>query len=233
MRIARPAQVVAVSVAVLFTVVLALGVRSVPAQGFPGIDKNKCLAGKTKCVSKKIAGLLKCHEKCQKNPSNCGQKQTDCETKVMEKFDGGDDPSKGCFAKLESKADPAKPDTVCFSTGNTAIVEAQVDACVADLVTTLGPCCDPKLEFGTGNNPICLFGHECCGSGSWQCDDSNGTTCGAIGQACVTCCDPALEPATGGNPICFLGHECCTSGLWQCNDINGSTCGTIGEACVP
>ena len=62
----------------------------VAAQGTPGVDPNKCLAGKNKCVSKLAASLLKCRELCQKTPDNrCGQAQIDCEQKARERFDGG------------------------------------------------------------------------------------------------------------------------------------------------
>ena len=43
-----------------------------------------------------------------------------CIQKAQDKFDGGADPTKGCFAKLE-----AKPP--CLTTGDTAALETQVD----------------------------------------------------------------------------------------------------------
>src|SRR5262245_42054684 len=96
---------------VLGLALAALGVQGAWAQGIPGTDKNACLAGKTKCVNAKIAGLLACRSKCQKNPAKCGAVQEACEAKVKAKFDGGANPAKGCFAKLEAKSVPgAKPE---------------------------------------------------------------------------------------------------------------------------
>lgn len=125
-------------------------VTAAHAQGVPGIDKNKCLAGKTKCVNKKIAGLLKCRANCQKNPKKCGAAQTKCETKVMDKFGGGAKPAKGCFAKLEAKEKLSKPESVCTTTGDTTAMEAKADAVVADLVATLEGGSPPFVDNGDG-----------------------------------------------------------------------------------
>ena len=57
-------QHIAVAAAAI-AVVLAFGIGPAQAQ-------NKCLAGKTKCVNKKVAGLPECTEKCQKDPAKCG-----------------------------------------------------------------------------------------------------------------------------------------------------------------
>ncbi len=125
-------------------------VGAVHAQGVPGVDANNCLAGKTKCVSKRVAGLLKCRANCQKKPDKCGQAQTDCETKVMDKFDGGLSPGKGCFAKLEAKENLGKPKTVCTITGDTATVETAVDGYLAEILGRLEGTCDGLggVEFG-------------------------------------------------------------------------------------
>jgi len=62
---------------------------------YPAVILNACSAGKKKCVLKKAAGLLKCREKCQKDPLKCGTVLTDCLAKATGKFDGGTDPTKG------------------------------------------------------------------------------------------------------------------------------------------
>ena len=49
----------------LITLVAAVGASIAQAQGVPGTDPNKCLAGKTKCVNKKAAGLFACRA-CQR-----------------------------------------------------------------------------------------------------------------------------------------------------------------------
>lgn len=100
----------------------------------PGpIDQSKCGAGKKKCIASKVTGLLNCHAKAETpgNPEDPNDKG--CVDKVMAKFDGGGEPEKGCFAKLESKSrnDCLPP------LGNAATVEALVDECVATAVAAL------------------------------------------------------------------------------------------------
>ena len=109
MRLVRPTWFTAVSATALIAFVLTCSPPPTHAQGVPGFDKNKCLAGKTKCVNEKVKGLLKCRERCQKNPKNCGRVQMECDTKVRDKFDGGATPAKGCFAKREAKEKRSKP----------------------------------------------------------------------------------------------------------------------------
>jgi hypothetical protein len=66
-------------------------------------QQAKCLAGKTKCMSKKATGLLKCHQKAE--PGNPADPEVgECVTKVVGKFDGGATPTRGCFEKLENKS---------------------------------------------------------------------------------------------------------------------------------
>lgn len=137
----RPASI-GLFVTIVFTsflTVLAPGWAR--AQGVPGVEANKCLAKKNKCVSKKLSGLLRCREKCQKKPDSCGQVQADCEAKVRAKFDGGATPEKGCFAKLEAKQKPSKANSVCTTTGDTATMEARVDAQVAGIISALETVC--------------------------------------------------------------------------------------------
>jgi len=110
----------------------------VHAQGVPGVSPNKCLTGKTKCVDKKVAGLLKCREKCQKGPASCGSVQATCEGKVVAKFEGdGVDPATSCFGKLEAKQDPLAAETICTTTGDLAAMEAKPDTMVAGIVGML------------------------------------------------------------------------------------------------
>ncbi len=97
---------------------------------YPAIVVNKCSAGKKKCISTKAVGLLKCHEKAETKGISPNDK--DCITKAQAKFDGGADPTKGCFAKLEKKGG-------CPTTGDTGAVETRVDAFVTDVVARLDP----------------------------------------------------------------------------------------------
>jgi hypothetical protein len=99
--------------------------------GHPPSTTNACQAGKDKCVLKKAAGILKCHEKCAKDPLKCGTVRTDCINKAIAKFDGGTDPTKGCFAKLEAKGG-------CLTTSDTGALETKVDNFVTDVLCELG-----------------------------------------------------------------------------------------------
>jgi hypothetical protein len=119
----------------IVSIVVLMMTFAAPAgsQGVPGISPNKCLTGKTKCVDKKVAGLLKCREKCQKDPAKCGTVQGDCEAKVIAKFDGGTKGvEKSCFEKLE-----ASNDGPCVTFDDLATMEAKVDTFVGDVVMTL------------------------------------------------------------------------------------------------
>jgi len=109
---------------VAIAVVLAFGATTARAQ-------NKCLAGKTKCVNKKMVALLKCHNKAEKK----GLAVDPCVQKAIDKFDGG---TKGiaysCFGKIE-----AKNDGPCLTFGDLTAEEAKVDAFVLDVVQELDP----------------------------------------------------------------------------------------------
>jgi len=123
---------------VAVAVVLSFGLATAEAQGVPGYSVNKCLAGKTVCVRNKIAGLLKCRERCQKDPRKCGAVQGRCEAKVIARFEGDRSrPVTSCFGKLEARQDPTKPKTICTTTWDLAAMEAKVDACVALVVSEL------------------------------------------------------------------------------------------------
>lgn len=163
----------------LATIGLAALVLAIPqaatAQGTPGVEPNKCLAGKNKCVSKLAAGLLKCRENCQKKPDKCGQVQIDCETKARDKFNGGDKPEKGCFAKLEAKENPSKPESICKTTADTAAMEAEVEAKVLQLVTLLETF-DCAGAGGVEVGGACWF----AGATNQSCDDA----CAAVGATC-------------------------------------------------
>ena len=104
------------------------------AFGTVALAQNKCDAGKLKCVAKKKACLLNVEGKALKKgiPVDSAKRQ-----KCLDKFDGGAVPAKGCIAKLEAKEDLTKPETICSVTGDTASLEATVDAFVDDILTDL------------------------------------------------------------------------------------------------
>jgi hypothetical protein len=106
----------------------------------PGtVDQSKCGVGKQKCATKALQGSLKCYEQQQK-PGKLVDPALleECRDKVMAKFNGGSEPAKGCFAKLEIKSgnDCLPP------TNNSAAVEGIVESCVdtfASLVVSNTP----------------------------------------------------------------------------------------------
>jgi len=156
--------------AAAIAVVLAFGLTMVHAQGVPGVSPNKCLAGKTKCVNKKVAGLLKCREKCQKDPSKCGGgggggPQDACEAKVIYKFDGGTKgPAAGCFAKLEAKQNGGAPETICTTTGDAVPMEAMADIIVADVVGALEGNLPPVLGAFPATGQTTSYGPDSDGN---------------------------------------------------------------------
>jgi len=113
------------------SIVTALGIVLMLAWGgAASAQQKKCLAGKTKCMSKKASGLLKCEEAAETpgKPTDT----TACKAKVKGKFDGGDDPTKGCFEKLENAKN-----SDCITTDDTDAAEAAVDSCVAAFVADI------------------------------------------------------------------------------------------------
>jgi hypothetical protein len=96
--------------------------------------QSKCLAGKTKCMSKNAVGSLKCEQKAETPGEPADPNAGDCMTKVMTKFDGGLEPAKGCFEKLEGKRV-----NDCITFDDTTTAEQRVDDCVADLVLAVDP----------------------------------------------------------------------------------------------
>ena len=96
--------------------------------------QSKCLVGKNKCMAKKAASLLKCHQKAETPGKDPNPNFNDCVTKAENKFDGTPDPTKGCFEKLENKS----PND-CLTFDDTAPAETAVDNCVAALVAGIDP----------------------------------------------------------------------------------------------
>ena len=113
--------------------------------GPAGAQQAKCLAGKTKCVAKKGAGLLKCHQLAETPGKPADPNATGCVTKVVTKFDGGNEPAKGCFEKLENK----NPND-CINEDNTAAAEAAVDSCVGAFVEAIDPGLITPSKCGAG-----------------------------------------------------------------------------------
>jgi hypothetical protein len=102
--------------------------------GAGAATQSKCLVGKNKCMSKKAGSLLKCEQKAETPGKPPDPNFADCEDKAKGKFDGGSDPTKGCFEKLENKSN-----NDCITFDDTASAEAAVDACVDEIVAAIDP----------------------------------------------------------------------------------------------
>ncbi len=86
------------------------------------VPVNGCAAAKTKCVAKKVKGLLGCHQKAEIKGEAL---DTACTDKVIGKFGP-------CFDKAETN-------TPCLTTADAGITEAKIDAFVLDVVQELDP----------------------------------------------------------------------------------------------
>src|SRR5262245_46273201 len=86
--------------------------------GTASAQQEKCLAGKARCMAKKAAGLLK-GVQIAETPGETADPTG--ATKVRDKFDTPDDPTKGCFEKLENKKD-----SVCMTLDDTGAAETAV-----------------------------------------------------------------------------------------------------------
>src|SRR5262245_23364755 len=96
--------------------------------------QTKCLAGKNKCVSKTAGALLKCEQRAETPGRPADPNAGGCVDTAKTKFDGGSDPARGCFEKLENTSgnDCLPP------LDNTAAVAGIIDnACVGAFVTAL------------------------------------------------------------------------------------------------
>ncbi len=159
---------------------------------FPTPVRNKCSAGKKKCVSDKTKALLKCHAKAERKGVVLDPV---CIQKAENKFDGGSKPSAGCFEKRETKNDGP-----CPTFDDTAAFEAKVDAFVSDVVAELDPTFatpTPTLSptptmTATPGTPTATATPEppACGDGS--------------ADGAEECDDGGIAPGDGCSPTCEL-----------------------------
>jgi hypothetical protein len=181
------------------------------------LDQSRCNAGKKKCAAKKLKSVLKCHQKAETPGQPIDPNAAGCLDNAKAKFDGGADPARGCFAKLENRSG-----SDCLPPlGNTAAVEAIVDSsCVGAFVaaletptttttttTTTLPGCDQFFSScGSCGDGLCTFG-----AGVLVCVSSS--TCGVGScteqQGCPA--DQALVVFSApGCGLYGLGSACCT-----------------------
>src|SRR6185503_3756142 len=137
-----------------------------PAYPAPIIDR--CSAGKKKCVSKLVHGLIKCHAKYEGHnlPTDPA-----CLAKVMLKFDGGLLPEKGCFERLETRYPGA-----CQTVDDTSALETAATDFAQDVACDLDPY---QAVCSTCGNDIAETPPEDC----------DGTDDGACPGLCTAACN--------------------------------------------
>src|SRR5262245_59540823 len=106
--------------------------------------QTRCLAGKNRCVSKTAGALLKCEQRAETPGRPADPNAGGCVDTAKAKFDGGSNPTMGCFEKLENMA------TDCINVDDTASVEMLVDACVAEMVAAIDPGSIDQRTCGVG-----------------------------------------------------------------------------------
>jgi hypothetical protein len=214
--------------------VLFLSPSNVSAQGEP----NKCVAGKLGCVAKEAAAFIKCHAKAQKTGTALSE---ECLDKARLKFLGAPDVA-GCFAKLEAKQDPEKPESVCPTQDDAALMDALADAlaeamtCGRDPISCGGGCAHSPCTEGAalGDCSPCVericdqpFLSDCCTT-AWDASCVMGAT-----ELCNIDCD--ADPATGPNS-CSGGKSLCLAkkvkGLLGCYRKAESSGVAVDAACV-
>jgi hypothetical protein len=206
---------------------------------------NACSSAKQACVAKKTAALLKCHSKNSKPPAGLDPaKFATCKQKAKDKFDGGANPAKGCFAKLEAKYGVGG----CLTSGDVAALEAQVDDYVDAVICALDPAAGTcpvvptpiPTSTPTGcfpNGAVCANASQCCSTNcasgtcapscanGFQDGTETGIDCG--GSDCSPC---QLGGGCGTNDDCAATTACasgtcvCAVGLSDCNGSPGDGC---------
>jgi len=192
---------------------------------------SKCSAAKKQCVAKKVAGLLKCHQKAEKTGTFVSAV---CLQKVRDKFDGGSNPAKGCFAKLEAKF------LDCVSVGDAALVEGMADTFVNAIICQLDPpagTCPVPTASPTCPGPMVTPTPSCVPTGPEVCDgidnDCNGVTDDGLGSSTcgVGLCQRTVDNCIAGVPqSCVPGSpstEVCDGGDNDCNGMTDEGLGVI------
>jgi hypothetical protein len=111
-------------------------VRHEVAPGGPVPFGSTCSAGKVACVGTFFKQLFKCEIKAHKDGVPADEA---CIAKAIDKFSGGANPAKSCFAKLEAKQKLGKLKSLCDATGNTATAAGKAEEFVVFVIIGLEP----------------------------------------------------------------------------------------------
>ena len=204
---------------------------------FPAPALNKCGAGKAKCADGYGLALLKCYNK----QATKGIVDPICLSKAVAKYNGGTAPAKGCFAKIE-----AKVPNDCATTGDSAAIQAKVEAYVNDLVCSLKPdlgtcpvgTCPTQIAF-TGTSTGGVLDTGWTGQGHDATTISKGTvtvtvsTCTGATPPCGTCtyAGPVENGAGQLHVRRCTGDNTGANGSWvQCT--SNADCTGTGNQCV-
>ncbi len=122
----------------------------------PAPPPSRCDVGKLGCVAKRQACLLKVHATAEKKG----------EALAAEGLQKCIDGFGGCIAKLESKQNPAKPKTLCSTTGDLGPLSSAGDGFVTGAVTAIHPsfpavgppsACDAGKKSCVAKRATCLL----------------------------------------------------------------------------
>ena len=155
-------------------------------------QQAKCLSGKTLCMSKKTAGMLKCEALAATPGKPVDPNANDCLTKVAAKWDGASNPAKGCFERLENKAT-----NDCLTVDDAAPAGAAIDGCVASLIAAIDPPPLDQTQCGAGKRK-CVSKYV---GALLKCRRSAQTPGKPVDPNANGCVDKAVAKFTGGvNP---------------------------------
>jgi hypothetical protein len=115
------------------------------ASGPAAAQQAKCMAGKTKCMAKLGTGLIKCEQLAETPGKVPDPNAGGCVTKAETKFNGGIEPPKGCFEKLENKTG-----NDCLTTDDTGAAQGAVGSCVSSFVEAIDPAPLDQTKCGAG-----------------------------------------------------------------------------------
>ncbi len=205
--------VTALAIALMFT-----------CSGPASAQQAKCRAGKTKCIAKKAAGLLKCNQVSETPGKPTDPNDGGCVDKVVGKFDGGEDTTKGCFGKLEGKT----PND-CPTLGDTGSAETSIDSCVATLVGAIDPASHTQSKCGVGKNK-CVAKYlasllKCTGKAQTPGQPTDPNT-----KDCVTKAQAKYTGGADSTKGCFAKLEAKTPNDCETPGNSGSV-QTLVEAC--
>jgi len=177
--------------------------------------QNKCLAGKGKCIRKKTSGILNCYVRAAKDPVNQDTVFTACENKAKSKYDGGTDPAKGCFARLE-----AANDGPCPTVNDSEVVEGKVDEFIDDVTTdlqnaghppsTTNRCQGAKDKCVLKKTAALIKCHEKCAKDPSKCHTAR--------DACLDKARAKFDGGTDPSKACFAKAEA-NGGCTTSNDV--------------